>query len=45
MLKKADLAAPLGLSIPTIGQWLGVLEITGHVLIVPPSLRTSENAW
>jgi predicted AAA+ superfamily ATPase len=36
MLNKADLAAPLGLSIPTIGQWLGVLEITGHVLIVPP---------
>jgi predicted AAA+ superfamily ATPase len=36
MLNKADIAAPLGLSIPTIGQWLGVLETTGHVLVVPP---------
>ena len=36
MLNKADLAAPLGLTIPTISQWIGVLEITGHVLVVPP---------
>ena len=36
ILNKTDLAAPLGLSIPTITQWLGVLETTGQVVIVPP---------
>jgi hypothetical protein len=33
---KTDLAAPLGVSVPTITQWLGVLETTGQILIVPP---------
>jgi len=36
VLNKTDLAAPLGVSVPTITQWLGVLETTGQVLIVPP---------
>ena len=36
ILNKTDLAAPLGVSVPTITQWLGVLEITSQVLIVPP---------
>lgn len=36
MLNKSDLAAPLGVSVPTIGRWLDVLETTGQVLIVPP---------
>ena len=36
VLNKSDLAAPLGVSVPTIGQWLGVLETTAQVLIVPP---------
>ncbi len=36
MLNKADLAAPLGVTIPTIGEWIGVLEITGHLFVVPP---------
>jgi predicted AAA+ superfamily ATPase len=36
ILNKTDLAAPLGVSVPTITQWLGVLETTGQVLIVPP---------
>jgi hypothetical protein len=36
VLNKTDLAAPLGVSVPTIGQWLGVLETTGQVLVVPP---------
>jgi hypothetical protein len=36
VLNKSDLAAPLGLSVPTISEWLGVLQITGHVLLVPP---------
>ncbi len=36
ILNKTDLAAPLGVSVPTIAQWLGVLEITGQVIVVPP---------
>lgn len=36
MLNKTDLAAPLGVSVPTIAQWLGVLETTAQLLIVPP---------
>jgi uncharacterized protein len=36
VLNKSDFAAPLGVSIPTIAQWLGVLETTAQILIVPP---------
>lgn len=36
MLNRTDLAAPLGVSVPTITQWLGVLETTAQVLLVPP---------
>lgn len=36
ILNKTDLAAPLGVSVPTISQWLGVLEVTAQILIVPP---------
>jgi len=36
LLNKTDLAAPLGVSVPTIGEWLRVLEITGQILLVPP---------
>jgi predicted AAA+ superfamily ATPase len=36
MLNKTELAAPLGVSVPTIGQWLSVLEVTGQILMVPP---------
>ncbi len=36
VLNKSDLAAPLGISVPTVAQWLGVLETTAQVLIVPP---------
>jgi predicted AAA+ superfamily ATPase len=35
-LNKSDLAAPLGVSVPTIGEWLYVLEITGQIILVPP---------
>jgi hypothetical protein len=35
-LNKTALAAPLGVSVSTITQWLGVLEITAQILIVPP---------
>lgn len=36
MLNKTDLAAPLGVSVPTITQWLGILEITGQIILTPP---------
>src|ERR1035437_2215705 len=36
ILNKTDLAAPLGVSVPTIGDWLHILEITGQVILVPP---------
>lgn len=36
MLNRTDLAAPLGVTVPTISQWLRILEITGQVILVPP---------
>lgn len=36
VLNKTDLAAPLGVSVPTVAQWLGVLETTAQILVVPP---------
>lgn len=36
MLNKTDLAAPLGVSVPTITQWLSILEITGQILLIAP---------
>ena len=36
VLNKTDLAAPLGVTVPTISGWLGILEITGQVLLIPP---------
>jgi uncharacterized protein len=36
ILNKTDLAAPLGVSVPTISEWLRVLEITSQIMIVPP---------
>lgn len=36
VLTRSDLAAPLGVSVPTISQWLGVLETTAQILLVPP---------
>jgi predicted AAA+ superfamily ATPase len=36
VLNKTDLASPLGVSVPTITQWLGVLGATSQILIVPP---------
>lgn len=36
ILNKTDLAAPLGVSVPTIAEWLNVLEVTGQVLLVAP---------
>jgi predicted AAA+ superfamily ATPase len=36
VLNRTELAAPLGVSVPTITQWLSVLETTAQVLVVPP---------
>ncbi len=36
LLNRSDLAAPLGISVPTVSEWLHVLEITGQVMLVPP---------
>ncbi len=36
VLNRTDLAAPLGVSVPTVTQWLGVLETTAQILVVPP---------
>ncbi|HTQ54088.1 MAG TPA: ATP-binding protein [Bryobacteraceae bacterium] len=36
ILNRTDLAAPLGVSVPTITDWLHILEITGQIILVPP---------
>jgi len=36
VLNKTDLAAPLGVSVPTVGEWLNVLEATAQIIVVPP---------
>lgn len=36
MLNRSDIAAPLGVSVPTISEWLHVLELTGQIIVVPP---------
>jgi predicted AAA+ superfamily ATPase len=36
ILNKTDLAAPLGVSVHAIGEWLSILEVTGQILLAPP---------
>ena len=36
VLNKSDLAAPLGMSVPSVGRWLDILEATAQILVVPP---------
>jgi hypothetical protein len=36
ILNRTDLAAPLGVSVPTVSEWLSILEVTGQILLVPP---------
>ena len=36
VLNKSDLAAPLGMSVPSVGRWLDILEIPGQMLVAPP---------
>lgn len=35
-LNKSDIAAPLGVAVSTIAEWLYVLEVTGQIILVPP---------
>jgi len=36
MLNKTDLAGPLGVSVPTITVWIGIMEITGQIILIQP---------
>ncbi len=36
VLNKTDLAAPLGVSVPTVAEWLNVLEVTNQIILVSP---------
>lgn len=36
ILNKTDLASSIGVSVPTIAEWLSILETTGEILLVPP---------
>jgi len=36
LVNRTDLAAPLGVSVPTLTEWMNILEITGQILLVPP---------
>jgi predicted AAA+ superfamily ATPase len=36
ILNRTDLAAPLGISVPTVSDWLHVLELTGQIVLVSP---------
>jgi uncharacterized protein len=36
ILNKTDLAAPLGVSVPTITEWLRILESTGEIIVLAP---------
>lgn len=35
-LNRSALAGPLGISVPTVADWLAILETTGLVILVPP---------
>jgi len=39
MLNRTELAAPLGVSVPTISEWLSVLETTGQIALLPPYFK------
>ena len=36
VLNRSALAGPLGVSVPTISEWLSVLEVTAQIILVPP---------
>jgi len=42
LLNKSELAQPLGVTVPTIGQWVEVLQTTGVVQLVHPYFENFE---
>ena len=36
VLNKSDLAAPLGMSVPSMGRWIDILETTAQIIVVQP---------
>jgi hypothetical protein len=36
LLNRTDLAAPLGVSVPTVSEWMHILEVTGQIFLIPP---------
>lgn len=36
VLNKSAIAAPLGVSVNTLTEWLSILEITGQIVLLPP---------
>ena len=36
MLNRTEIAAPLGVSVPTVSAWLSILEITSQIALIPP---------
>ena len=36
VLNKSGLAAPLGMSVPSIGRWMDILEATAQIIVVQP---------
>ena len=36
VLNRSALAGPLGVSVPTVSEWLSILEITSQIILVPP---------
>lgn len=36
ILNKTDIAAPLGVSVPALTEWINILEATGQIVVVPP---------
>ena len=41
MLNKTDIASALGISVPTLTEWLNVLEMSGIIVRVPPYYRNA----
>jgi predicted AAA+ superfamily ATPase len=35
-VNRSELAAPLGVSVPTVSEWLSILELTAQIVLVPP---------
>ncbi len=36
ILNRSDLASPLGVSVPTVSEWLAILEVTSQIVLVAP---------